>query len=254
MSRGDAMPWTRETDPAHGETLAGLAWAVAAAAGLTSAAAVLTGASRPALAPWVALGAMGAVAFAVFAVTRRAREVTRTASLLGELARLEPESGLPGPRALWGELAQALEATRRTRQPLSVVMISLGELRNLHHERGIAAGQRLVRQAAQALQSTVAAHHGTAYRVHGQALAALLPGLTEAEAELVARRLEAALALLGRKNGELVRLVAGAAEAGGGDLPEDLLLRAERRCTHARAQAETGILRRPAPVRAPRAR
>ncbi len=241
---GDGEQRRGRRDRAAGElgdgTLDRLAWAVAAGASSACGAAVLMSASRPALAPVVALLAVGTVTLAVFLVTRRAREVAKAASLLGELARVEPESGLPGPRALWSDLARALEQSRQTQQPLAVLMVSLGELRELHHQRGIVAGQRLVRHAAQALQSTVIAFGGVAYRAHGQALVALLPATNEADAEALARRLLPALSLLARKNGGLVSLVAASAAATGGDLPEDVLLRAERHGTEARALAEGG--------------
>lgn len=167
--------------------------------------------------------------------TRRLQRTLHAATRLERLSLVDPESTLPGPHALYEELAAELDRSRTTGRPLSVVMVTIDDQRALHLERGLAAGQQLVRQTADALQSAVLPFAGRAYRAHGTAVVALLPATSHAEAERVAQRVGPALSLLARRNGNLVHLVAGGAVALAGDLPEDLLVRAERRCARARA-------------------
>jgi GGDEF domain-containing protein len=207
-------------------------------AGAGAAGLVLGAAGVPAKGPLLALLAALLAMVAATACVRRMSRLGRAAREATELGRVDPESGLPGALALEDDLRQAMDESAASRSPVAVVVVSLDDPRALHVERGISAGRRLLRQAAEALASSAGAYGGRTYRLHGTALAAVLPGTTHAEGERLARRLEPSLALLTRRTNGLVRLVAGSAVALPGDLPEDVLVRAERRCAALREGAE----------------
>lgn len=226
------------------------AWAGGALAAAAIAGA-LVAVLLPGWAPWAGLGiATGALALAL-AVGLRARGLARTAARLAACAQLDPDSGLPGAIALELELRRAIEQSQRQRTPLAIVMLSFDDLRPLHVERGISAGRRMLRQAAVGLASTMGPYGGHAFRAHPSALVAVIPGTTHAEAERLAQKIAPVLSLLARKNGELVQVVAGGAVALPGDQPEDLLVRAERRCARGRSGVaeESATVMRPVPTR-----
>lgn len=189
------------------------------------------------------LAALATIVCAVAATLwlRRHHQLAAAARSLAASADFDVESGLPGQAALERELARALAEAQRTNRPISIVMVTIDELRALHLERGLAAGRRLLFQTGVALTSICAPHAGSAYRGPGATIVALLPGSSLAQAERIAQKASPALQLLVRRNGGLVRLAAGAAVGLAGDLAEDTLLRAERRCVRGPAAgAESG--------------
>lgn len=206
--------------------------------GLALAGAIVTGSLASGHAEVAAKFGLLTAAVAVMATlgaTLRARRLTSATEVLASLARADADSGLLAPHALRTDLSRLLDHSRAMKHPLAIVMVTIDELRALHLERGLAAGRLLERQVAQAIEATAASHGGRCYRAHGTAFVALLPGATHAEGERVAQKLAPVLHLLERKHGDLVDLNAGAAVALGGDLAEDLVQRAERRCQRLRA-------------------
>jgi GGDEF domain-containing protein len=174
------------------------------------------------------------------------RDLAGAAGRVGEAARIDGETELPGPAALRVDLAATIDRSTLSGRPFAVAVVTIDGARGLRLERGIGAADRLHHQAAAALAGAAAAHGGRAYRVHGTAIAAILPDTTHVEADRLVRRLDPALALLERRHGTLVRLGAGATVGIRGDTFEDVLLRAERRCERARAGAgDEGPVLRP---------
>lgn len=145
------------------------------------------------------------------------------------LARTDFETGLLSPRVLRKELGALLSACRQKRQPLAVVMVRFDELGPLHVAQGLWAGSALLRQTAIAVSNCAATRGGTTYRFHANALVAVLPSTTHAEAERIVERLLPTLALVSERHERLVRLTAACAVALVDDHPDELLLRVERR-------------------------
>lgn len=193
----------------------------------------------PALAASLGLATALVAAAGALAAVLRARRLGRATAELGKLARTDAESGLLATHALWGELPFALSRARHARRPLSVVIVSFEGLSDVYLERGFSAGQQLLRQIGQALEATTHDHGASCYRAHGSAFIAVLEDATLEESERVTRKLGPVLRLLEHKGGERVRLVAGAALALPGDVAQDVVQRAERRCHRRRLGGET---------------
>lgn len=185
-----------------------------------------------------------------YAAIVRTRRLGQATALLGDLARADAESGLLATHALWGELPAALARSRHERRPLAVVLVSFEGLSEVYIERGFSAGQQLLRQIGQALEATTADHGGRCYRAHGSAFIAVLEDASLDEGERIARKLGPVLRLLEHKGGGHVRLEASAAIALPGDVAQDVVQRAERRCHRRRLgnEADSNPILKPVPT------
>jgi len=223
------------TQGRHAHADAARAWTVSLLLSLGALGLGFATAARPSWAGAAATFLVAAGAAAALRLSARVGGLATAAARLATLVDADPETGMPGPRVLDSELGAALETAAAKGRPLAVVVVDVGDLLPLHVERGLAAGRLVLRQIALALDSLSFGRGGRTYRLHGGALAAVLPDTSHAQAVEVAAALEPSLELFARRNGGLLHAVAGAAVALPGDLPDDVLCRAEEACMGARS-------------------
>ena len=92
------------------------------------------------------------IALLLFLVFRSAQKrITRQTLQLVEATRLDALTGLPNHGALVGELAVAIEATRRSGHVIAVALVDLDNFRNVNDTYGHEAGDIALRQLATTL-------------------------------------------------------------------------------------------------------
>ncbi|AEV83666.1 putative signaling protein [Actinoplanes sp. SE50] len=170
----------------------------------------------------VVLGAVALTAVVMW------RQITAMRENTGLVARLDHNSthdaltGLPN-RALFNARLAGGEAG----QPVSVALIDLDDFKTVNDTLGHGAGDALLTTTARRLRASVR-EVDTVARLGGDEFVVLMPGLTAAEAEPVARRMIGSLAepVLAEGHDLLVRASIGIAD-GPGDEPGELLRRAD---------------------------
>jgi len=126
-------------------------------------------------------------------------------------ARLDPLTGLLNRRAFDDDLAGAIERSRVSGDPLSVLVGDIDDFKDFNDRFGHLEGDGVLRAIAQALAGAVR-RPDVAYRWGGDEFAVILPQADLAGAELVAQRIESAVAELSGPDGEPLRITTGAAE------------------------------------------
>jgi diguanylate cyclase (GGDEF)-like protein len=175
---------------------------------------------------WVALALSAAV---LMGLVRAQRVGLR---LEGETARrqarLDPLTGLQNRRAFDEDLAQAIAVARSTGQPLSVLIGDLDDFKDFNDRFGHLEGDRVLELAAQALKSALR-RPDIAYRWGGDEFAAILAQADLPTAQLVAGRVERAVAKHSGPDGHRLGITTGVAQfdaAGGG--ADDLVAAADQ--------------------------
>lgn len=113
---------------------------------------------------------------------------------LDRLSRVDTLTGGPNRRALEERLPEALARARRSGQGLALLFLDVDKFKQINDALGHAAGDAVLREFAHRLASCVRATDMVA-RLAGDEFVILLEGLHEpAEAELVARKVLAAMA------------------------------------------------------------
>jgi diguanylate cyclase (GGDEF)-like protein len=166
---------------------------------------------------WLALALSAAV---LMAAVRAQRIGLR---LEGETARrqarLDPLTGLQNRRAFDEDLAQAISSARGTGRPLSVLIGDLDDFKDFNDRFGHLEGDRVLELAAQALKSALR-RPDIAYRWGGDEFAAILAQADMSTAQLVAARVESAVAKHSGPDGQRLGITTGVAQfdtdAGGG--------------------------------------
>ncbi len=106
----------------------------------------------------------------------------------------DPLTGLFNHRAFHKRLGDAVEAARRSEQPLAVLILDLNNFKFFNDVHGHSAGDDVLRRTAEALSSALSAACPEALiaRFGGDEFAALLPGADDARASALTAVLEAA--------------------------------------------------------------
>lgn len=151
---------------------------------------------------------------------------TQARARLVELARTDPLTGLANRRAFDERLAAELARARRDGSPVSLALIDLDRFKRVNDLHGHAVGDAVLREVAGRLRD-VARGTDLVARLGGEELAWLLPGTGLGAAMEAAERLGARIrgAPFGRAGRQTASI--GVAEAVPGDLPGDLLRRAD---------------------------
>jgi len=147
--------------------------------------------------PWLLLiGFAGGALLSVLLVERLARRRERLAELneqLGLLVNVDPLTGLPNRRSVDHELDKALAEARRYEFPISVLMIDIDLFKTINDRFGHAMGDAALRHVATHIGGALrdVDHPG---RWAGDEFLAVLPHVDADGAEVVARRLNEAVA------------------------------------------------------------
>mgnify|MGYP002784713389 CR=1 FL=1 len=151
---------------------------------------------------------------------------TEARARLVELARTDPLTGLANRRAFDERLAAELARARREGSPLSLALVDLDRFKRVNDVHGHAVGDEVLREVARRLRDVARATDVVA-RLGGEELAWLLPGTGLDAAMEAAERLRAGIrgTPVGRAGRQTASI--GIAEAAPGDLPGDLLRRAD---------------------------
>jgi diguanylate cyclase (GGDEF)-like protein/PAS domain S-box-containing protein len=151
---------------------------------------------------------------------------------LQALARFDPLTGLPNRRQCEERLAEAMARCRRTGRPMAVMFMDLDRFKAINDELGHGGGDAVLREFARRLSASVRGTD-TAARLAGDEFVAILEGLnTGEEAQVVARKLVAAVRRPFDVDGQPVAASTsiGIAYYDGESVlsPEELLARADR--------------------------
>jgi diguanylate cyclase (GGDEF)-like protein len=146
---------------------------------------------------------------------------------LEKLARTDALTGVAN-RHVWNDrLDHALEAARRTSQPLTVAIIDLDHFKAFNDAYGHPAGDTLLRETAKAFESTVRQGDLIA-RYGGEEFSLLLPNCTLSDAKTLIERLRSVM-----RHGQ--RFSAGITQTNGWEHSEDIVIRADRALYEAKA-------------------
>ncbi len=187
---------------------------------------------------------MAVIAHAFMAGVRRdrlARE--RDSRRAAKLARLDPLTGLGNRRAFDETLRSAVEDARAEARPLSVVVADVHNFKDVNDRFGHLAGDACLRSVATALAGETRRTEPTyrTYRWGGDEFAVLLPDARQADADLVAARLVAAVEqVCAAPDGGPLQLACGSAELEPAMTAESLLDAADLSLTSRRGD-HTGL-------------
>ena len=156
--------------------------------------------------------ALASVAMVLLAHVRSQRlGLRREGETARRQARLDPLTGLLNRRAFDEDLAQAIERARAGGEPLSVLVGDLDDFKDFNDRFGHLEGDRVLALVAKALRGALR-RPDVAYRWGGDEFAVLLPQAGLAGAELVAERVEAAVAGHTGPDGAQLGITTGVAE------------------------------------------
>jgi diguanylate cyclase (GGDEF)-like protein len=142
-------------------------------------------------------------------------------------ARLDPLTGLLNRRAFDEDLALAIDRTRSTGEPLSVLVADLDEFKAFNDHFGHLEGDGVLKRVAEALPMALR-RPDVAYRWGGDEFAVILPQADLPGAQLVARRVEAAIATHVGPDGEHLGICTGVAELEPGQKAADVVASADQ--------------------------
>lgn len=151
------------------------------------------------------------------------------------LSSVDPLTGLMNRRSATAELDRAWRFWQRSGTPLSVLMIDIDHFKSLNDSQGHIAGDHALRLVADLVSGAMPMVPGqVAARYGGEEFICLLPGLSMAEATVVAGKVLAAvrriaIPLAAHAGGrEILTVSVGVASAGAGmTLVEDLIAAAD---------------------------
>lgn len=123
----------------------------------------------------------------------RAVENARRFEREARAARTDALTGLGHHGALMERLAEAVDHSRATGQPLSLVMIDLDNFKSVNDRHGHLVGDALLAGLAGRLRSQLRGGEG-AFRYGGEEFALVLPGASAAAADAIAERVRRAVA------------------------------------------------------------
>jgi diguanylate cyclase (GGDEF)-like protein len=158
---------------------------------------------------WLALSA-GAMVLMTVVRTQRLG-LRRESASARQQARLDALTGLLNRRAFDEDLAVAIAQSQATGDPLSVLVADLDDFKDFNDRFGHLEGDRVLKLVGEALRSAVR-RPDVAYRWGGDEFAVILPQANLAGAELVAERVEAAVAQHAGPGGEPLGITTGVAE------------------------------------------
>jgi diguanylate cyclase (GGDEF)-like protein len=133
------------------------------------------------------------MAFGIAAL-RTSDEQTRIREQMHQLTYFDPVTGLPNSARFTQIAAMAIDAVEPGEPGLAAVQVRLERLRDINEALGLQHGDDLLRQFGQRLQSVLPAG-ASAARLRGDEFAILLPGSGITDAVLLARQLQALLAM-----------------------------------------------------------
>lgn len=108
---------------------------------------------------------------------------------LRELSITDNLTGLYNQRHFIERLAQEANRARRQRFRLSLILIDLDGFKHVNDARGHLEGDRILKAFAGLIRKSIRKEMDSAYRYGGDEFVILLPGLGQARAESVARRI-----------------------------------------------------------------
>lgn len=160
---------------------------------------------------------------------------------LVETSVTDTPTGALNRRHLDNCLAHVAERQRRTGATASMLLLDLDRFGKLNDRLGVAGGDRVLRAFADLARASLR-DVDLVFRCGGQRFAALLPGLPEGEAALVAERLRAAVAGEALAHGAEVTVSIGVAEVRAGDGPESWLKRADGALRNAKDEGRNRVM------------
>jgi len=125
-------------------------------------------------------------------VTRE--KLVESNSRLQQLAATDTLTSLLNRRAFEDKIAEAYSDARLTTKSLSLLLLDIDDFKKWNHQFGRAAGDEALRHIGEVLRKTISAGH-TAARIGDEEFAILLPETTRHRASLLAKRIQALLAL-----------------------------------------------------------
>jgi len=161
----------------------------------------------------------------------------QAADRLRHAATHDPLTGLANRALLQDRLGLALSALERRRPaPVAVLVVDLDDFKQVNDSRGHLVGDVLLAALGQRLQGLVRAHD-TVARWGGDEFVLVLPGCTPDAGELMAQRVQAAVAQPVDVHGEQVTVTASVGRAGGraGQDLQELLAEADLALLRAKA-------------------
>jgi diguanylate cyclase (GGDEF)-like protein/PAS domain S-box-containing protein len=138
---------------------------------------------------------VGAAALAYVSSRNRARVERKEASLAGELAWLAETDGLTGclnQRAFERSIGAEVDRALRHHEPLSLLVADVDLLKSLNDAQGHPAGDAALTAVGTVLRTSIRSFD-LAARIGGDEFAVILPNTSLAGADMVARRIAAAL-------------------------------------------------------------
>jgi PAS domain S-box-containing protein/diguanylate cyclase (GGDEF)-like protein len=147
-------------------------------------------------------------------------ELRRMAAHLEELSLSDPLTGAANLRAFDRAVAEELEASRRSGEPVSLVLIDVDDIEELNRAKGGLEGDRVLRSVAGALSIEAP---GRVFRMASDDFAVVAPGVGYEGVEAIARRLSDAAEV---GTGGLAVSTGTATFPGEGESPEELVAHA----------------------------
>jgi diguanylate cyclase (GGDEF)-like protein/PAS domain S-box-containing protein len=108
---------------------------------------------------------------------------------LRELSNRDALTGLYNQRHFQERLAQEAKRARRMKSKLSLIVMDLDGFKQVNDTLGHIEGDRILKAFASAIQDAVRGEVDAAFRYGGDEFVVLLPGLPDAKAEKVAKRI-----------------------------------------------------------------
>lgn len=162
------------------------------------------------------------------------------AETLEELATTDPLTGLANRRAASRMLDREVRAARRDGREVSVVVLDLDHFKAVNDVHGHATGDHVLRDVGRILRDE-ARDVDLPVRWGGEEFLVIAPGTPRLDALRMAERLRRAIAE-GRPGGLGVTATCGVAEHVAGELPEDLLQRADQLLFEAKRNGRDRVL------------